>query len=796
MEDSEVFPEGALGEKPGGGNISTYKELCGIANEMGQPDLIYKFMDLANHQASLNSKRGAAFGFARIAKQAGDALKPHLRELVPKLVRYQYDPNKRIQDAMGHIWRALVSEPKKTTDEFFDEIMEDLLTQAGSRLWRSREASCLALGDVIQGRKYSEVGKYLERIWTMAFRGIDDIKETVRLAGESLCRAVSSLTLRLCDTSLTPEADAKAAMAIVLPFLLSKGIMSSVSDIRRVSLNAVMKLVKGAGPAIRPQLSDLVYCMLESLSSLEDQRLNYAELHAERAGISTEKLENLRVAVAKDSPMWDTLDLCLRHVDVPTLEALVPRLIQLVRSGVGLNTRVGVAKFISQLAQRVGSDIRPQSGALLKSLFAAVKAEKSPAVRRAFAGSCGAVAKYAGEAQVGWLLREAAALYTAEGADKDSQLASALVLEQVSLQASEIFKGHSTLVLPLAFIARFDEEKDVSSKFQEIWEENTSGGAALLLYMSEIMVFLKEGLPSSSWPQKKKTAKATAYLAEKAGESLGTNVPQLLTDLLAELPGRLWEVLKAFKDKDLMKVVVPHLVGECSVKPPSKKVTDVTAEKEVVTFEPNFLSIVNSECFLHDMLISYSICRDFSHSLIRLMMTEPDEPKETAPPYEKMLSCLAAALEGASPESTLATGKEVTTALVATLGQGHLWPVKLSSLTTIRGFLGRLKIVLSMPNKDSEQNYLCVKLWLEDLLPLVMDSITEVKVLQVHSAALESLVDILEVGNSGPGLDKALLGTVERRLQDAQVVEKNAAAKALIVKGLGMLNNIALPMQE
>lgn len=78
----------------------------------------------------------------------------------------------------------------------------------------------------------------------MAFRSIDDIKETVRLAGESLCRAVSSLTLRLCDTTLTAEADAKATMAIVLPFLLSKGILSSVGDVRRVSITTVMKLVK------------------------------------------------------------------------------------------------------------------------------------------------------------------------------------------------------------------------------------------------------------------------------------------------------------------------------------------------------------------------------------------------------------------------------------------------------------------------------------------------------------------------------------------------------------------------
>jgi hypothetical protein len=57
-EDSEVFQEGTIGKDLSGGNLTTYKELCSLANEMGQLDLIYKFMDLANYQASLNSKRG------------------------------------------------------------------------------------------------------------------------------------------------------------------------------------------------------------------------------------------------------------------------------------------------------------------------------------------------------------------------------------------------------------------------------------------------------------------------------------------------------------------------------------------------------------------------------------------------------------------------------------------------------------------------------------------------------------------------------------------------------------------
>lgn len=58
---------------------------------------------------------------------------------------------------MAHIWKLIVADPKKTIDEHYDLIVEDLLVQSGSRLWRSREASCLALADIIQGRRYGQV---------------------------------------------------------------------------------------------------------------------------------------------------------------------------------------------------------------------------------------------------------------------------------------------------------------------------------------------------------------------------------------------------------------------------------------------------------------------------------------------------------------------------------------------------------------------------------------------------------------------------------------------------------------
>lgn len=66
---------------------------------------------------------------------------------------------------------------------------------------------------------------------------------------------------------------------------------------------------------------------------------HYIQLHAANVGIQAEKLEGLRIAVAKDSPMWETLDVCLKVVDTESLTLLVPRLAQMVKSGVGLNTR-------------------------------------------------------------------------------------------------------------------------------------------------------------------------------------------------------------------------------------------------------------------------------------------------------------------------------------------------------------------------------------------------------------------------------------------------------------------------
>ena len=87
--DTKLFDKAMpLGDS---GQLSTYKELCSLASDMNQPELVYRFLHLANHNALWNSKKGAAFGFASIASQAKKELEPHLKTLVPKLYRYVLD---------------------------------------------------------------------------------------------------------------------------------------------------------------------------------------------------------------------------------------------------------------------------------------------------------------------------------------------------------------------------------------------------------------------------------------------------------------------------------------------------------------------------------------------------------------------------------------------------------------------------------------------------------------------------------------------------------------------------------
>lgn len=133
--------------------MTTYKELCSLASDLNQPEMIYQFLQLANNNATWNSKLGAAFGLKSISPKAKDQMKPFLEKIVPRLFRYKYDPTPRIQNSMISVWDSIVSDSKETVELYYWAILDELLTNLTDTEWRVRIACCLAVRDLIKSNK-------------------------------------------------------------------------------------------------------------------------------------------------------------------------------------------------------------------------------------------------------------------------------------------------------------------------------------------------------------------------------------------------------------------------------------------------------------------------------------------------------------------------------------------------------------------------------------------------------------------------------------------------------------------
>ncbi|XP_033636669.1 proteasome adapter and scaffold protein ECM29-like [Asterias rubens] len=544
-EDTKLFSDGSLGSNPSGGSLSTYKELCSLASDLNQPDLIYKFMHLANHNAMWNSRKGAAFGFSSIAAHAGDQLAPYLPKLVPRLYRYQYDPSGPVRQAMSSIWSALVKDNKNVVDTYLKEIVEDLLHHLTHHAWRNRESSCLALSDLLRGRNVDGIVDFMPALWESCLKVLDDIKESVRKSAEAACRSLSKVCIKMCDLQYGKVGE--QALALVLPCLLEHGLPSRVEEVRNISLYTLVQISKKAGSRLKPHMAVLVTAQLESLSGLEHQAMNYMSLHVGQNQDSQEKLDNARIAVSKSSPMMEMINMCAQYVDSEVLVELVPRVCDLIRSGIGMGTKAGCANFLILLSHQCPLDLAPFAGKLLSALLTGLN-DKSLAVRKTNAAAIGHLIKVAKDSSVEKLITKLKNWYT-EKDDEALHTACGLTLQAMSRHSSDAFKRHNALAMPLVFLAMHATKEKVSGRNEEkdcVWEEvwldstpGTEGG--IKLYLAEIVTQTKEALGSQSWPRKAQAARAMSTVAKKLGSRLQPpHLGRLLAALVAGLSGRTW----------------------------------------------------------------------------------------------------------------------------------------------------------------------------------------------------------------------------------------------------------------
>ncbi|KAG0346477.1 proteasome component M29 [Podila humilis] len=196
--------------------------------------------------------------------------------------------------------------------------------------------------------------------------------------------------------------------------------------------------------------------------------------------------------------------------------------------------------------------MRPYSDSILKILGSAIK-DKSPAVRKSYAVAVGYLCRLTTDAGLVKFMERLDGYYLGvtgtgkEGMevvveDNNEELLSiaAITTREISKNASDRFKGVASSILPTVFYGTFDNNKDISGIWKEVWEEHTTGSSSSVkLHAREILKLLSVQMTSASWKAKKQSAAALKAVAEIM--DLSDNMDTLLPLVLEGLSGRTWD---------------------------------------------------------------------------------------------------------------------------------------------------------------------------------------------------------------------------------------------------------------
>ena len=579
-EDTQLFEAGALPTESGQ-SITTYKDIVSLATEMGDPSLVYKFMNLASNNAIWRSR--AAFGRFGLGNVLADSsYLSENKKFYPKLFRYRFDPNPNVQRSMNEIWKALVKDPNAVIDEQFGLIMEDLLKSVVSgKNWRAREASCAAITDLVQGRDVEKFERYLNDIWKVAFKVLDDVKESVRAAAMKLCRNLTSMLIRNLEVGQGTTKRATIMLNHAMPFLLQQMDSGAGKEVQQYATVTLLEISKKSPPrSLQPFAPAILETLVVSLSSLEHESINYLHLNADKYGLTTDKLDNMRVSSVNTSPVTEAIDSCLESLTLsppaessnenamqgvvssslaPMHEAMT-RLGSAFKTAIGLPSKVGLSRVIVTLVVRYHATFRPFADKFVQ-LTRKHLLDRNATISVSFSTSLGYLMRLASEKEIHATSKYAQKLYF-ESQELSHRSVAGEILQAISKTSNDVFMNFGSTFLPFAFLGRNDTDEQVRERFDAPWKDNIGGSRAVLLYLREITTLIAEHIKSPLWPIKHACCLAVADLitnSEAIGQWSDADA-RLIWPLIEEaLGGKTWD------GKEKVVASYPKFVKHASV---------------------------------------------------------------------------------------------------------------------------------------------------------------------------------------------------------------------------------------
>lgn len=323
------------------------------------------------------------------------------------------------------------------------------------------------------------------------------------------------------------------------------------------SVQTLLQIVKKASAkTLNPHVPELVERLLGLLSSLEPEAVNYIHLNASKYNLTAQKIDDMRLASVRSSPLTESIERCLDLADAETMKALMPRLEAAMKAAVGLPSKVGCSRVLVTLSTRHRFLFGPHAGHFLKLIQKHIH-DRNETVSSSYAAASGYVARLVSDKQLLSTISFCKTQYfeTEEGSDR-ARLLAGDVIHAISQHATDRFASFASEMLPFVFLAKHDGDENVRKVFTETWDEHVAGSRSVALYLNEILALCENHLESRQWAIKHTAAKgvANAVLAITSAvgsESLDKSTAEKIWPVLDKaLSGKSWEgkevVLDAF----------------------------------------------------------------------------------------------------------------------------------------------------------------------------------------------------------------------------------------------------------
>jgi proteasome component ECM29 len=545
-EDTQLFEEGDLPTTDG--SVSTYGDILNLASEVGDPSLVYRFMSLASNSAIWSSRAAfGKFGLSEIfSDSSADGYLAQNPKLFPALYRYMFDPNPNVQRSMRSLWQSLVKDPVATLNRHFDLIIEDLLKNILGPEWRTREASCRAIGDLIQDQDIRLYEKHLDDIWKSCSRVMDDIKGSVRLAALQLAKTLSGILVRKVEN---PDASDEASKMLkhVIPFLLStSGVESGVKETQGWAVSTLLQIIKKSNrKLISPYVTAILESFIPLFSSMEPDYINYLHLNASGYNLTTQEIDETRLKYSvRYNPLMEGVERLIDNSYGPEIDKQIVSVVEkAAKSSLGMPSQTATSRILVTMFVRNHARFKDFADPLLDAIQKPML-DRNETVGNSYAYAAGYLSRHASDKQVLKTTDFAWKLWSNSDDSRHRSIA-AEVFHSISKHATEKFSHLSDKLLPFVFVGKNDDEEDVKETFSKTWSEITGGQRAILLHLNSICQLAVPLLDDPRWILKHASARAIAEAAEAVASldplAAAAEAPKIWPALSKALGGRSWD---------------------------------------------------------------------------------------------------------------------------------------------------------------------------------------------------------------------------------------------------------------